>query len=168
MSTIINPAPFQVELNSRKRSREDSQLSLESDEELDLLISGVPKRGHYVDLLEYSSSSPESGITDMSSPSANGDSLDAHPKSCSVQPFSVNQFPRANATQAAIGGLVPTSSAEPQQQVLNKGYQLRIVDQPEEVQHTIVVHNRSYTIIGLVCFCRTIALVTTVKVAVVQ
>ena len=145
MSVVVNTPPPQAQ--GRKRAREDhSPYVIESDQQdIDLLISGTPKRGafytSYWDAIERSSSplTPESGITDMSSPPCAGagsmelqESLVASPSLASQSGGSVPISPGSSVT-SAIGGLVPVSSVSPQSLQSKQGFFLRIVDQPEEV-----------------------------------
>lgn len=139
MSVLINSVPPQSA--GRKRQREDhSPLVFDStDEDLDLLISGAPKRNYYAwEGFECNSSplTPESGITDMSSPPCVGAAgMDGHENAAGSPATKNGAMPSPGSTQnvtVAIGGLVPTG-IQPQQR--DKGFLLQITDQPEEVRN---------------------------------
>ena len=137
MSVLIN-VPSQA--GGRKRLRDNpSPLTIESSDDIDLFFSGVSsKRATYNCYwdggLECTSSplTPESGITDMSSPPG-ATSMDIHDATADspVTRNNAMSSPGPCNVTAGIGSIVPVQATlQPQQ--TDKGFILRIVDQPEE------------------------------------
>ena len=134
MSVLINAVPSQA--GGRKRLRDNqSPLVIDQDQDLDLLISGVPSKratyNCYWDGLECTSSplTPESGITDMSSPPG-AEVHDNAADSPVMRTAAMSSPGPCNVTAGSgIGSIVPLTT-QPQQTA--KGFMLRILDQPEE------------------------------------
>lgn len=142
MSVLVNTVSA-PQAGGRKRLRDNSSpLAIEGGDDIELLISGVSSKrttySYYWDGLECTSSplTPESGITDMSSPPG-AMNMDTAADSPVTRTTAMSSPGPCNVTAQGIGSIIPVQSspaaaAALQPQQTDKGFMLRIVDQPEE------------------------------------